>query len=47
MDSSLTWVLLFGLPLLAIAAIIGFAVYHASPVENDQRDERNGDDNTG
>jgi hypothetical protein len=39
MDFSMTWVVLFGLPLLAIGAIIAFARYHASEVQQDGRDD--------
>ncbi|WP_156184782.1 hypothetical protein [Allosalinactinospora lopnorensis] len=39
MDSSVTWMILFGLPLLAIGAIIAFARYHASEVQQDGRDD--------
>ncbi|WP_181874351.1 hypothetical protein [Marinitenerispora sediminis] len=33
----MTWVLMFGLPVVAIIVIIGFAVYQASPVTQDER----------
>ncbi|MGI5121309.1 hypothetical protein ACQEU5_17530 [Marinactinospora thermotolerans] len=42
--SSLTWVLLFGVPLVAIVVIIGFARYQASPVLNDEREKPQDDD---
>ncbi|MFC7327393.1 hypothetical protein [Marinactinospora rubrisoli] len=35
----MTWLLMFGLPVVAIIVIIGFAVYQASPVTQDERPE--------
>ncbi|MFW5419231.1 hypothetical protein J0910_21670 [Nocardiopsis sp. CNT-189] len=40
MDMTLVWVLMFGLPIAAIAVIIGFARYQASEVQKDGRDDR-------
>lgn len=40
MDSTMMWTVLFGLPILAIVTIIGFARYHASEVEEDGRDDK-------
>lgn len=37
--SSTVYLLMFGLPVVAIIAIIGFARYQASPVEQDEREE--------
>lgn len=44
LDSPLTWVLFFGIPLVAIVVIIGFARYQASPVARDDRDDRPDED---
>ncbi|WP_393916277.1 hypothetical protein [Halostreptopolyspora alba] len=40
MESSTLWAVLFGLPFIAIIAIIAFARYHASEVEEDGRDDK-------
>lgn len=37
--SSTTWVILFALPIIAIIAIIAFARYHSSDVQQDGRDD--------
>ncbi|GAB3497477.1 hypothetical protein [Nocardiopsis coralliicola] len=39
MDMTVVWVLLFALPVAAIAVIIGFARYQASEVQKDGRDD--------
>ncbi|MEY9211111.1 hypothetical protein NI17_011960 [Thermobifida halotolerans] len=36
--SPTVYLLMFGLPIVAIVVIIGLAIYQASPVENDERD---------
>ncbi|GLU49061.1 hypothetical protein Nans01_34120 [Nocardiopsis ansamitocini] len=39
------YLLMFGLPIVAIIVIIGFARYQASPVERDEReDERSSEE---
>ena len=38
-DSTLFWVFLFGLPVLAIGAIVMLAIYQASGVQEDGRDD--------
>ena len=40
------WVVLFGLPILAIVAIILLAAYHASGVQDDGRDDAPEDDSS-
>ncbi|NYE46723.1 hypothetical protein HDA32_001843 [Spinactinospora alkalitolerans] len=40
----MTWVLMFGLPLVAIIVIIAFARYQSSPVNKDERDDRPGEE---
>ncbi|MDA2807436.1 MULTISPECIES: hypothetical protein [Nocardiopsis] len=40
MDMNVVWGVLFGLPILAIIVIIGFARYQASEVQQDGRDDR-------
>lgn len=35
--SPTVYLLMFGLPIVAIVVIIGLAFYQASPVENDER----------
>ncbi|WP_017540595.1 hypothetical protein [Nocardiopsis baichengensis] len=40
MDMTVVWVVLFGLPVLAIIVIVGFARYQASEVQEDGRDDR-------
>ncbi|TDQ49552.1 hypothetical protein [Actinorugispora endophytica] len=37
--SSTVYLLMFGLPVVAIIVIIGFARYQSSPVEHDEREE--------
>lgn len=44
MDSTAVWVVLFGLPILAIVAIILLAMYQASGVQQDGRDDAPDDD---
>ncbi|TQN31437.1 hypothetical protein FHX37_1341 [Haloactinospora alba] len=39
MDSSVAWMALFGLPIAAILVIVGFAWYHMTEVEQDDRDD--------
>ncbi|MFD0774661.1 hypothetical protein ACFQZ2_12050 [Streptomonospora algeriensis] len=36
---STTWVILFALPIIAIIAIVTFALYHSSEVRKDGRDD--------
>jgi len=36
--SPTVYLLMFGLPVVAIVVIIGLAIYQASPVENDERE---------
>ncbi|MEU3017645.1 MULTISPECIES: hypothetical protein [unclassified Nocardiopsis] len=43
-DSTAFWVVLFGLPILAIVAIILLATYQASGVQQDGRDDAPDDD---
>ncbi|WP_017577782.1 hypothetical protein [Nocardiopsis kunsanensis] len=43
-DSTTFWVVLFGLPILAILVIILLASYHASGVQQDGRDDTPDDD---
>ncbi|MBE2999617.1 hypothetical protein IDM40_12990 [Nocardiopsis sp. HNM0947] len=43
-DSTMFWVVLFGLPILAIVAIILLAAYQASGVQQDGRDDTPDDD---
>jgi uncharacterized membrane protein YdfJ with MMPL/SSD domain len=43
-ESSAFWVILFGLPILAIVAIILLATYQASGVQQDGRDDVPEDD---
>ncbi|GAA1452795.1 hypothetical protein [Nocardiopsis tropica] len=43
-DSTVFWVVLFGLPVLAIVAIVMLASYQASGVQQDERDDAPGDD---
>ncbi|WP_017623545.1 hypothetical protein [Nocardiopsis chromatogenes] len=40
MDMNVVWGVLFGLPILAIIVIIGFARYQSSEVQQDGRDDR-------
>ncbi|MFC3997747.1 hypothetical protein ACFOVU_17570 [Nocardiopsis sediminis] len=42
MDSSTIWVIMFGVPIIAIVVIIGFALHHSSEVREDERDDRPG-----
>lgn len=39
LDSTAFWVVLFGLPILAIVAIVLLATYQASAVQEDGRDD--------
>ncbi|WP_017535359.1 hypothetical protein [Nocardiopsis alba] len=43
-DSTAFWVVLFGLPIVAIVAIILLAAYQASGVQEDGRDDAPDDD---
>ncbi|WP_017588520.1 hypothetical protein [Nocardiopsis ganjiahuensis] len=43
-DSTAFWVVLFGLPILAIVVIILLATYQASGVQQDGRDDAPDDD---
>lgn len=45
-DSTMFWVVLFGLPILAIVAIILLATYQASGVQQDDRDDTPDDDSS-
>ena len=45
-DSTVFWVVLFGLPLLAIVVIILLASYQASGVQQDERDDAPGDESS-
>lgn len=38
--SPTVYLLMFGLPVVAIVVIIGLAIYQASPVENDEREPK-------
>ncbi|MFV2198981.1 hypothetical protein [Nocardiopsis sp. LOL_012] len=42
-DSAAFWVILFALPFLAIGVIIALAMYQASGVQHDERDEASDD----
>ncbi|MFL1382185.1 MULTISPECIES: hypothetical protein [unclassified Nocardiopsis] len=46
-DSTLFWVVLFGLPILAIGAIVLLATYQASGVQEDGRDDAPEDSSSG
>lgn len=46
MDSTAVWAVLFGLPILAIVAIILLAMYQASGVQQDGRDDAAPDDDS-
>ncbi|MFC4564801.1 hypothetical protein ACFO4E_23325 [Nocardiopsis mangrovi] len=37
---STIWVIMFGVPIIAIVVIIGFARYQSSEVQSDERDDR-------
>ncbi|WP_198659238.1 hypothetical protein [Nocardiopsis sp. FIRDI 009] len=45
-DSTIFWVILFGLPGLAIVVIIALASYQASGVQQDGRDDAPDDDSS-
>ncbi|WP_197285934.1 hypothetical protein [Nocardiopsis sp. NRRL B-16309] len=45
-DSTMFWVVLFGLPLAAIGVIVALAAYQASGVQQDERDDMPDDDSS-
>ncbi|MDE3723901.1 MULTISPECIES: hypothetical protein [Nocardiopsis] len=47
LDSTGFWVILFGLPIMAIVAIVLLATYQASGVQEDGRDDAPDDSSTG
>ncbi|CAM4218968.1 hypothetical protein GCM10009799_12060 [Nocardiopsis rhodophaea] len=39
LDSPVIWMIMFGLPIVAIITIVSFAYYHTTEVRDDGRDD--------